>query len=78
MRSITYSGEMYLRVQYVWDNNLVEEKLKIGRLPIMLGSSKCVLSNKSYQELAALSECPYDPKGYFIVKGAEKVILIHE
>lgn len=44
----------------------------------MLGSSKCVLNNKSKQELASMFECPYDPKGYFIVKGNEKVILIHE
>ena len=28
--------------------------------------------------LAAFKECPYDPKGYFIIKGVEKVILIQE
>lgn len=44
----------------------------------MLGCSKCVLNNKSNAELANMHECPYDPKGYFIVRGNEKVILIHE
>jgi len=44
----------------------------------MLGSSKCVLNNKTYEELAHMHECPYDPKGYFIVKGTERVVLIHE
>ena len=33
---------------------------------------------KSDAELCALKECLYDPGGYFIVKGQEKVILMHE
>jgi hypothetical protein len=39
----------------------------------MLRSSKCVLAGKSEADLAALGECPYDPGGYFVVRGAEKV-----
>lgn len=42
----------------------------------MLGSSHCWLAGKSHDELAKIRECPYDPKGYFIVKGVEKAILI--
>ncbi len=37
--------------------------------------SQCVLQGKSEGELAALKECPYDPGGYFVVKGVEKVGL---
>jgi len=44
----------------------------------MLRSSKCVLSDKSEREMTALSECPLDPGGYFIVNGTEKVILVQE
>lgn len=33
---------------------------------------------KSPAELACMKECPLDPGGYFIVKGAEKVILMQE
>jgi DNA-directed RNA polymerase beta subunit len=33
---------------------------------------------KSDAQLCALKECLYDPGGYFIVKGVEKVILMHE
>ena len=44
----------------------------------MLGSSHCHLVGKSIKDLAENNECPYDPKGYFIVKGVEKVILIQE
>jgi DNA-directed RNA polymerase III subunit RPC2 len=31
-----------------------------------------------HEQLARAKECPYDPRGYFIVKGVEKVILIQE
>jgi DNA-directed RNA polymerase III subunit RPC2 len=47
-------------------------------MPIMLRSSNCILNGKSNAELAKLNECPYDPGGYFVVKGSEKVILIQE
>lgn len=39
----------------------------------MLRSSKCVLANKSPEEMADLGECPLDPGGYFIIRGTEKV-----
>ena len=42
-------------------------------MPIMLRSSNCTLSGKSSADLAKLNECPYDPGGYFVVKGVEKV-----
>jgi len=44
----------------------------------MLGSSNCWLRGKNHEELAKLHECPYDPRGYFIIGGVEKVILIQE
>jgi DNA-directed RNA polymerase III subunit RPC2 len=44
----------------------------------MLGSTHCHLNNKSEKELARMNECIHDPKGYFILKGTEKVVLIHE
>jgi DNA-directed RNA polymerase III subunit RPC2 len=28
--------------------------------------------------MAQAQECPLDPGGYFVVKGTEKVILVHE
>jgi DNA-directed RNA polymerase III subunit RPC2 len=46
-------------------------------MPMMLGASNCWLSGLSHEELARKAkECPYDPRGYFIIKGVEKVILI--
>jgi DNA-directed RNA polymerase III subunit RPC2 len=42
----------------------------------MLGCVKCNLVGKSENELYRMNECPMDPKGYFIVRGVEKVLLI--
>ena len=44
----------------------------------MIGSSRCHLRNKTEKELAQLHQCPYDPRGYFVINGTEKVILIQE
>lgn len=37
-----------------------------------------MLAGKSEDGLADLKECPFDPGGYFVVKGVEKVILMQE
>jgi DNA-directed RNA polymerase III subunit RPC2 len=57
---------------------VVKKKVMIGRMPIMLRSSKCMLHNKTERQVANMKECPYDPGGYFIIKGVEKVILMQE
>jgi DNA-directed RNA polymerase III subunit RPC2 len=72
---------MYVRVdvEYTY-GHLIERRsdIVIGKMPLMLGCSNCCLRNKTPRELAAVKECPYDPRGYFIIKGVEKVILIQE
>lgn len=50
----------------------------IGRIPIMLRSSRCVLHGATPAALVACNECPLDPGGYFVIRGTEKVILIQE
>ena len=55
-----------------------KEKVEIGSIPIMVRSKYCELDGKSRQQLARCYECPFDPGGYFIVKGSEKIILIKE
>jgi DNA-directed RNA polymerase III subunit RPC2 len=44
----------------------------------MLRSCRCVLRDKAPAALAAAKECPFDPGGYFVIKGNEKVILMQE
>ncbi len=79
LRDMTYAAPIYVDVEYVRGSSLVRaQNVCIGRMPVMLRSSKCVLRGKSEGELAKIQECPYDPGGYFVVKGVEKVILIQE
>lgn len=79
LRDMTYSAPIMVDVEYIRGSTLIRRNgIRIGKMPIMLKSSKCVLRGKSEGELAKIQECPYDPGGYFIVRGVEKVILIQE
>ena len=79
LRDLTYSAPVMVDIEYTYGNRrLTKKDQPIGRIPIMLQSSKCVLTGKSPKELAKLNECPIDPGGYFVVRGVEKVILIQE
>lgn len=79
LRDMNYSAPITVDIEYTRGNQRVIRKgLPIGRMPIMLRSSNCILTRKSPKELAKLNECPIDPGGYFIVRGVEKVILIQE
>jgi DNA-directed RNA polymerase beta subunit len=79
LRDLTYSANIYVDIEYVRGRQIVRRRnVVIGRLPIMLRSKQCVLTDKSEAELAKLTECPLDPGGYFVVKGVEKVILVQE
>ncbi|EOQ99743.1 DNA-directed RNA polymerase II subunit RPB2 [Wallemia ichthyophaga EXF-994] len=53
-------------------------KVWIGKVPIMLKSSFCNLSNVDSSRLAELNECPFDQGGYFIINGSEKVLIAQE
>jgi len=53
-------------------------KIHIGKLPIMLKSSICVLNQYKHVENTQLGECKYDAGGYFIINGSEKTVLGQE
>lgn len=56
-----------------------EQKILIGKIPIMVRSKLCTLNSpKSKEDLLALNEDYKDPGGYFIVKGKEYNIIAHE
>lgn len=79
LRDCSYSAPIFVNVRYTRGRQIVvKRKVMIGRMPIMLRSTKCLLRNKTERELQAMKECPYDPGGYFVIKGVEKVILIQE
>ncbi|XP_012274879.1 DNA-directed RNA polymerase III subunit RPC2 isoform X2 [Orussus abietinus] len=79
LRDLNYSAPITVDIEYTRGHQrIIRNNLLIGRMPIMLRSSNCVLTGKSHFELAKMNECPHDPGGYFVVNGQEKVILIQE
>ncbi|RJE22763.1 DNA-directed RNA polymerase [Aspergillus sclerotialis] len=79
LRDTTYAAPIQVDFEYIRGRQrVIRRGVAIGRIPVMLRSSKCVLSNKTPSEMTVLSECPLDPGGYFIVNGTEKVILVQE
>ena len=53
-------------------------KVHIGKLPIMVKSSICVLSQYKHFENTQTGECKFDAGGYFIINGSEKTVLGQE
>jgi len=53
-------------------------KIQIGKLPIMLKSCICVLTQHKHLDHNVTGECPYDAGGYFIINGSEKTVLGQE
>jgi DNA-directed RNA polymerase III subunit RPC2 len=79
LRDLTYAAPIRVDIRYVRGRSIVARKgVPIGRMPIMLRSSKCRLAGKNDRQMAQMNECALDPGGYFIVNGTEKVILVQE
>ena len=53
-------------------------KIQIGKLPIMLRSNICVLTQYNHIDNKISGECKMDPGGYFIINGSEKTCLGQE
>ncbi|TKR68343.1 hypothetical protein L596_024337 [Steinernema carpocapsae] len=79
LRDLTYSAPIMVDVEYIRGHQkIIRHGLCIGRMPVMLRSSKCILKDLAEEQLARVQECPHDPGGYFVVRGSEKVILMQE
>ena len=57
--------------KYIKDIEKKEKDIPIGNIPIMIKSKYCTTNIKKDLH----NECKYDPGGYFIVNGAEKVVM---
>ncbi|KAF4634353.1 hypothetical protein G7Y89_g3753 [Cudoniella acicularis] len=79
LRDMTYAAPIRVDIKYIRGKQVVSRRgIPIGRMPIMLRSSKCRLAGKNDRQMAHMNECALDPGGYFIVNGTEKVILVQE
>lgn len=68
-QNITYEGVVRVNIFY---NGKEVRRVPIGKIPIMLRSSACNLTNGNSVES---EECSKDPGGYFIIKGKERVLV---
>lgn len=80
-RDLTYDAPIYANITETCtyknepDQKKVYKRIIIGRMPIMLRSSKCYLTHMTPQERIRAGECSYDEGGYFVVKGKERVLV---
>ncbi|CDR42980.1 CYFA0S10e04478g1_1 [Cyberlindnera fabianii] len=63
---------------YAKDEEPVDKKVFIGKVPIMLKSKYCLLKDLTDEEYYSLKECPFDMGGYFVINGSEKVLIAQE
>ncbi|MDK2849362.1 MAG: DNA-directed polymerase subunit [Candidatus Woesearchaeota archaeon] len=79
IRNLTYAAPIFLTFKTYVDGKLTETvERNIGMLPIMLRSKYCLLRGLSKDELIEKGEDPYDPGGYFIINGTERVLVAVE
>ena len=90
LRNFTYASAMTIdiNIRYIVRNgeNLCNtstfyktlSKIHIGKLPIMLKSNICVLSQYKYVDNEHTGDCRHDAGGYFIINGSEKTVLGQE
>ena len=84
-RNLTYASEIVATIKQIQEiTNMTTDKVTrriigqpeyeypVARIPIMVRSKYCSLNIKKGHDKY---ECPYDPGGYFIVNGSEKVIM---
>ena len=90
LRNFTYASAMTIdiNIKFVIRNGEQLEniqtfyktlpKIHIGKLPIMLKSNICVLTQYKHVQHANTGECKFDAGGYFIINGSEKTVLGQE
>ena len=89
-RNFTYASTMTidLRIEYIVRNtdnigspksiHKYLPKVNIGKMPIMVKSSICMLYQNRHINPLYTGECHMDCGGYFIIKGSEKTVLGQE
>jgi DNA-directed RNA polymerase II subunit RPB2 len=90
LRNFTYSSNLLidLDIEYIvregdnCDNvrkiNKRIPNIHIGKIPVMLKSDICILTQYSHLDSTITGECKMDPGGYFIINGSEKTCIAQE
>ena len=75
VKYVSRSGELLENIE---TNYKTLKKIVIGKIPIMIKSSLCILSQLPHVDSKITGECKYDAGGYFIINGSEKIVLGQE
>ncbi len=89
LRNFTYSAPIYVDMDVtttMTDPGIGTKETRqrtlthvlAGKIPVMVGSKYCLLSENPEKHPRELGECSADPFGYFIVQGGERIILSQE
>jgi len=90
LRNLTYASEITCELHYKIithlkgseESEVMEipsfKNVNLGKIPIMLGSKFCLLSDLNGKMRVEMGECEYDKLGYFIINGGERVLVNHE
>jgi len=90
LRNFTYASAMTvdldIKIIHRCGDNLSQcethykklQKIHIGKMPIMVNSAICVLTQNSHLNPAITGECRFDAGGYFIINGSEKTCIAQE
>jgi len=89
LRNFTYAAPVYLDMEVTTTLNdpgkgtketrtRTLQRVLAGKIPVMVGSKYCLLSESPEKHPRELGECSADPFGYFIVQGGERIILSQE
>lgn len=89
LRNFTYAAPVYLDMEVTTtltdpgkgskeSRTRTLQRVLAGKIPVMVGSKYCLLSESPEKHPRELGECSADPFGYFIVQGGERIILSQE
>ena len=89
LRNFTYAAPVYLDMEVtttMTDTGKGTKETRVrnlqqvlaGKIPVMVGSKYCLLSESPEKHPRELGECSADPFGYFIIQGGERIILSQE
>lgn len=83
LRNLTYNVQLHADVKLDRKSatGIVHEttcKPIIGKIPMMVRSRYCTLSQMSDLDLQYIHKCPLDPGGYSIVNGTERLLITQE
>ena len=90
LRNMTYAAPLFIDINVTYieiDNTqggkqIIRKRLfpnvHLGKIPVMVGSKFCLLSDQQHLNPGNTQECSEDMGGYFIIQGGERVCISQE